>query len=377
MTTLNKTKLGQHTRKVGSGITPKGGSNVYLASGVPFIRSQNVLTNKLDLSDVVFISEAQHRKMSNSVVKSGDVLLNITGASIGRSCVVPEKIEEANVNQHVCIIRTKEDELDNSYLCHFLNSEYGQKIISSFQAGGNRQGLNYEQIRSFPLGLPDLEEQKKIAKILSTWDEAIESVEDLIAKKRTLKRVIHHNIFTEKSDNWEKQSLSEVVNILDNKRVPLNSEQRAGMRGSIPYYGANGKVDCVNNHIFDEDLILMAEDGGYFDEYELRPIAYKISGKSWVNNHAHVLKVKDGYDYNFVFYSLEHKNILRFLNGGTRAKLNRGELEKIHIGLPTTYEEQDKIGKLFSIIDYEIELLSKKSDFFRKQKSGLMQRLLT
>lgn len=101
------TKLKKHTIKIGSGVTPRGGETAYKSLGIPLIRSQNVLVNRLDLSDVAFIYEDQHQKMSGSKVQPGDVLLNITGASIGRSCVIPSGVDEANVNQHVCIIRLK------------------------------------------------------------------------------------------------------------------------------------------------------------------------------------------------------------------------------------------------------------------------------
>ena len=100
-------KLGDICQKIGSGSTPKGGREVYLDSGIPIIRSQNVLNGILDMKDVAYISKEQHQKMKGTWVHPNDILLNITGASIGRSCVVPEDIQTANVNQHVCIIRLK------------------------------------------------------------------------------------------------------------------------------------------------------------------------------------------------------------------------------------------------------------------------------
>lgn len=115
--------LGRLATKIGSGVTPKGGSNAYKLSGIPLIRSQNVLWGSLDLSDVAYIDEDQHKKMKGSIVYKNDVLLNITGASIGRSAV--SHLNEANVNQHVCIIRS--DALEPEYLKSFLLSFYGQK----------------------------------------------------------------------------------------------------------------------------------------------------------------------------------------------------------------------------------------------------------
>ncbi|SEH04490.1 restriction endonuclease subunit S [Candidatus Venteria ishoeyi] len=121
-------RVGMYTSKVGSGVTPKGGSKVYQESGVQFIRSQNVLLGSFDMSDVAYISEEIHEKMSSSKVLNNDVLLNITGASIGRSAIYKSG-ESANVNQHVCILRTIEEELDPLFLSEFINSAFGQKQI--------------------------------------------------------------------------------------------------------------------------------------------------------------------------------------------------------------------------------------------------------
>jgi type I restriction enzyme S subunit len=183
------------TSKVGSGITPRGGSESYLASGIPLIRSQNVLTGRLNLEDVAFISEEQHNKMSATRLKAKDVLLNITGASIGRSCVVPVNFIEGNVNQHVCIIRPT-DQLNSTFLSAFLNSAIGQRQIDAFQAGGNRQGLNYVQIRSFKLPLPTIEEQEKVAQILQTCDQELALHQQKLAALRRQKQGLMQQLLT-------------------------------------------------------------------------------------------------------------------------------------------------------------------------------------
>jgi type I restriction enzyme, S subunit len=185
------------TSKVGSGITPKGGSESYLASGIPLIRSQNVLTGVLNLEDVAFISEEQHNKMSATQLKAKDVLLNITGASIGRSCVVPVDFVEGNVNQHVCIIRPTE-QLNSTFLSAFLNSAIGQRQIDAFQAGGNRQGLNYTQIRSFKIPLPTIEEQEKTAQILQICDEELDLLQQKLTALRRQKQGLMQQLLTGK-----------------------------------------------------------------------------------------------------------------------------------------------------------------------------------
>lgn len=146
--------------KVGSGVTPKGGAEVYTEEGVIFIRSQNVHFDSLRLDDVVRIDFDTHEKMNGSKVQYKDVLLNITGASIGRCCVV-DIHDEMNVNQHVCIIRPTQRILPE-YLNLVLQSNIGQVQIKLGTTGGNREGLTFEAIKEFTIPLPDLAEQQEI-----------------------------------------------------------------------------------------------------------------------------------------------------------------------------------------------------------------------
>lgn len=169
-----ESELGLNTTKVGSGITPTGGDKNYRRQGRPFVRSQNVGWGVLLLDEVAYIDEETHASFDATEIQVRDVLLNITGASIGRSAVADERVSQGNVNQHVCIIRTKADELDPFYLNQYLISQRGQNQIDSFQAGGNRQGLNFAQIRSFSIPLPPRPtEQNRIATCLGSLDAVI------------------------------------------------------------------------------------------------------------------------------------------------------------------------------------------------------------
>ena len=166
-------------------MTPRGGESVYKTEGHPFVRSQNVGWGHLILDDIAFIDEETHLRQKNTELKLDDVLLNITGASIGRSALVNKQIAGGNVNQHVCIIRTKEY-LVSSFLCNFLLSNYGQKQIDSFQAGGNRQGLNFEQIKSIRITIPSTKEQIKIAGLLQLIDTRITTQNKIIEDLKKL-----------------------------------------------------------------------------------------------------------------------------------------------------------------------------------------------
>ena len=190
------TNIGELTIKVGSGITPTGGNRVYKQEGRPFIRSQNVGWGCLLLDDIAFIDEETHSRFPETEIKINDVFLNITGASIGRSSVADFRVEGGNVNQHVCIIRTNECLLVPHYLNLILLSSLGQKQIDNFQAGGNRQGLNFSQVRSIFIPLPHPPEQTAIASILSDMDTEIAAIEQRRNKTRDLKQAMMQELLT-------------------------------------------------------------------------------------------------------------------------------------------------------------------------------------
>ena len=151
---------------------------------------------------------------------------------------------------------------------------------------------------------------------------------------------------------WRTASLGYLAEVLDSRRVPVREEDRPS--GSVPYYGANGQQGWIDRPLFDEPLILLAEDGGRFNEFADRPIAYRIDGPSWVNNHAHVLRAASGVDQGYLFWSLRNKDICRWIAGGTRSKLTRGEMERVEISVPPL-EEQRRIAETLDTIDETIQ----------------------
>lgn len=176
-------KLKYVVSKVGSGITPRGGANVYQIDGIPLLRSQNIYNDGLRLDDVAFISEEIDEEMNNSRIFENDVLLNITGASIGRCFYIPKGFGKGNVNQHVCIIRPQLSKILTEYLHIILISGYGQALIDFCQNGANREGLNFQQIRSFELPLPDKKEQSLIFHHIETETKRIDSTISKIEKE--------------------------------------------------------------------------------------------------------------------------------------------------------------------------------------------------
>jgi type I restriction enzyme S subunit len=171
-------KLASFCTKIGTGATPRGGGGVYLDSRVnhALIRSQNVFDRHFDSTNLAFISDPHAKELRNAEVHSGDVLLNITGDGItfGRSCIVPDKVLPACVNQHVSIIRTNRKECDPGYLLSVLTHPATKSYIESFNAGGSRRAITKAHIEAFEIPLPPLAEQKAIALVLGALDDKIE-----------------------------------------------------------------------------------------------------------------------------------------------------------------------------------------------------------
>ncbi len=131
--------------------------------------------------------------------------------------------------------------------------------------------------------------------------------------------------------------LEELVEFLDSRRRPVKSSERRP--GGVPYYGANGQQGSIDGFLFDEPLVLLAEDGGYFDQ-PWRGIAYRIEGKAWVNNHAHVLRPRPHVDLHYLVRVLENYNVSSFITGTTRAKLTKSDAMRIPVPLPSLPEQQ-------------------------------------
>ncbi|WP_293743105.1 restriction endonuclease subunit S [uncultured Pedobacter sp.] len=173
-------------------------------------------------------------------------------------------------------------------------------------------------------------------------------------------------------DNWVSSSIADVADILDNLRKPVSSVERAKRIGNIPYYGATGLAGYIDNFIFDEELILLGEDGApFFDKS--KNVAFKIEGKSWVNNHAHVLRAKFQTRNDFLLHYLNQFNYAGFVGGTTRLKLTQGDLKKIPFPLPPLAEQERivaKLAKLFAqigIMKKALERIPRLLKDFRQQ----------
>lgn len=181
------------TSKIGSGSTPRGGQNAYKSQGISLIRSQNVYDFSFSLNGLAFINEEQAEKLKNVVVEKGDILLNITGDSIARTCLVPEDVLPARVNQHVSIIRCK-DGYDPRYVNYYLIN-LKPYLLQICAVGGTRNALTKKALQDLPIQIPS--NQKQIAKVLSDLDAKIEINNKINAELEAMAKLIYDYWFVQ------------------------------------------------------------------------------------------------------------------------------------------------------------------------------------
>ena len=357
--------------KVGSGITPTGGAKVYVTEGRPFLRSQNVGWGNLLLDDIAFIDEETHNRFSGTEIRPNDVLLNITGASIGRCTVADDRLLGGNVNQHVCIIRTEMGKLDSRYLNSFLLSESGQKQIDSFQAGGNRQGLNFGQIRSFQMPLPSLPEQKAVAAALSDVDALISALDKLIAKKRDIKTAAMQQLLTGTkrlpgfSGKWEVRKLGEILKVCHGK-----SQHGIGtIDGEFPILASGGEIGRTNRFLYDKPSVLIGRKGTIdAPQYADTPF--------WTIDTLFYTEISNSAYPLFIYYQFNTIDWRSYNEASGVPSLNASTIESIEINFPG-YLEQRATAAALSDMDTEIVELEQRRDKTRALKQGMMQELLT
>lgn len=363
--------LGDKSSKVGSGITPTGGERVYKVEGHPFLRSQNVGWGCLLMDDIAFIDNKTHGSFDSTEIEQGDVFLNITGASIGRSAVADERVVGGNVNQHVCIIRPNHEQLNHRFLNYFLLSRSGQRQIESFQAGGNRQGLNFGQIRSFLLPLPPATEQRAIAAALSDVDALIAALDRLIAKKRDIKQAAMQELLTGKrrlpgfSGEWQHLHFGDVLRVRHGKSqkdVVVND-------GDYPILATSGEIGRTNSYLHNKPSVLIGRKGT-IDEPQF------VDTPFWTIDTLFFTEISNLASPRFIFYKFKMIDWYSHNEASGVPSLNASTVESIGFQCPPL-SEQEAIASVLSDMDAEIAALQARSDKTLAMKQGMMQELLT
>ena len=326
-------------------------------------------------------------KTSNRVLSRNDLTMILndkttSGNIIGRALL----IEESGIyvyNQRTERIEINVDEYDPVFLYEMLNApNIREKIIK--QAQGNTQVyVNWSTISLLDYMIPSKEEQVKIGEYLHNLSNLITLHQRKCEDTKKLKKYMLQKMFPQNgskvpeirfkgfTDDWEQRKLGECAEFLDTQRKPLEGAKRVS--GPYPYYGASGIVDYVDGYLFDEELVLLSEDGANITDRNY-PVCFLAAGKYWVNNHAHVLKILPENENNFICNSLERKDYTQYNTGMAMPKLNKEVCKSIPVECPS-YEEQKKIGDYFRNLDHLITLHQNKCDELKKIKKYMLQNM--
>jgi restriction endonuclease S subunit len=360
------------------------------------IRTNNVRNGQIDLLEVKYVTKEIFEIWTRRIIpKKGDIILT-REAPLGEVGMIKTD-DYIFLGQRLMQYRADPCYLDNRFLLYAFQDRTLREQIRLLGSGATVEHMKVPDAEKLILQLPPLPEQHAIATALSDVDALIASLDKLIAKKRDIKQATMQQLLTGKTrlpefgkgtkqtykqtevgmmpDDWEGKKLRDVVDFLDGRRKPIKESDRAKMRGQYPYYGASGIVDYVDDFIFNEDLILLGEDGENILSRNSK-LAFRVSGKIWVNNHAHVLKPKINMDINFLTEYLESLDYEQFNTGTAQPKLNKRVCLEITLFLPSL-PEQTAIATALSDMDAEIVALEEKREKTRMLKQGMMQELLT
>ena len=312
-------KLGE-LYKITSGGTPSRNHSEYYEDGtIPWVKTGDLKDKYLFETDEK-ISQLGLENSSARIYLKNTVLLAMYGATIGATSIL--KIDAAT-NQACAAFSPREDTLPE-YLYAFLESQKDKFIKDA--VGGAQPNLSAGYLKTIEFKLPSLEQQTRITRNLSKIDELLLLRKQQIAKLDELVKARFVEMFGEPMSNpmgWKRVRFDSISENLDSKRVPVTESDRKD--GIYPYYGASGIVDWINDYIFDEDILLVSEDGANL-LMRSTPIAFSVSGKSWVNNHAHVVRFHDFATQKFIEVYFSLIDISEYITGTAQPKLNQAKL---------------------------------------------------
>jgi type I restriction enzyme S subunit len=402
----NIKKLGDVCSKVQDGnygaFYPK--SSEFIDFGIPFLTSKVLgKTGSINSNKIDFISNKKHQQLTKAHLMLNDVLFTNRGASVGAIGFVDESIADGNIGPQLTLLRSSAL-IKPRYLYHIMKSFWVQNQVQGQDSGSAMNFFGIGTTLKFKFPVPHTSEQTAIANALSDVDALLTALENLIAKTQAIKTATMQQLLTGKTrlpqfathtdgekkgqpkdtkpselgeipEDWDVVTLDEAANFLDGQRRPIKSGDRARIKGQYPYYGASGIVDYVNDFIFDGEFILLGEDGENILSRSL-PLAFKASGKIWVNNHAHVMTPKKSYHIDYLIPYLESLDYSLLNSGTAQPKLNKQSCLNIKVIKPSI-EEQTAIATILSDMDNEIQTLEHRLKKTRQIKQGMMQELLT
>ncbi|MDM1481111.1 restriction endonuclease subunit S [Myroides odoratimimus] len=351
--------LGEISQLITKGTTPKKFTN----QGIKYIKIESFKENSIDIEKCMFIDEITHNKeLKRSILREGDILFAIAGATIGKTNIVTKAVLPANTNQALAIIRLNEKEV-KSYIIQILKSAIMQKYIKESISVGAQPNLNLEQINSFSFCYPNIEEQKKIASFLSLINERIITQNKIIEELEQLIKGLCINLILKKVPNTK---LNQCVIC---NTSSLTESEVINQKGTHPVYGATGIISYTADYQIDKDAILIIKDGSGVGKVQYATNKFSVIGT------LNYLTIKSQVNLRYILYSLKFFNFEKYKVGSGIPHIYFKDYGEALIYCPSL-AEQYKIEGLLSSIDKKIEIEKQNLNQLNLQKQFLLKELI-
>ena len=346
---------------------------------IPYLRNANVQWGRFELGDVSEMDFSEHEE-SKFLLRRGDLLV-CEGGEPGRAAIWNGEIERCCYQKALHRIRPLNEAIDPHFVMFrlWLGAFAGE--FTDQNAKTTIAHLPEVRLVKLPLALPSLNEQQRITARLREQLAEVERARAAVAAQlqaaETLPAAFLRAVFsTPAAQQWPRRPFGELVKNFDGVRVPLKQSDRAKRQGKFPYYGASGIIDQIDGFLFDGDFLLIAEDGANLVARST-PIAFKASGKFWVNNHAHVVQPKLGVLLDYLKHFFAVADIGTFITGSAQPKLSQGILNGIPVPVPSPEEQQTICEQLAAELSSTMalrEYLSQKLVALEKIPAALLRK---
>jgi type I restriction enzyme S subunit len=368
-------KLGDLTKIITSG--SRNWAQYYSNSGSKFMRMTNLSRDGINLK----LDDLRYVNLNNfssdgkrTALQAGDILISIT-AELGKIGLVPKSFGDAYINQHLALVRLNQTLVSPIFIAYLLSSKRMNIAIQNLNDAGAKAGLNLPTLKSIPLLIPPLPEQKKIAQILATWDKAIATTEKLLANSQLQKKALMQQLLTGEnrfknfSGVWQKRRLNQICKIIKGKQLNRDTLSDEGaypvINGGITPSGYTDKFNVNSN------TIAISEGGNSCGFVSL------VRTNFWSGGHCYTLsEVKINNDFLYQFLKFSQSKLMSLRVGSGLPNIQKGDVEEFNIIFPSI-EEQSKIASFLSFIDASILALKQSLGCLKLQKKALMQQLLT
>ena len=365
------------TKSICSGLNPRRNFSLNVkGADCNYLTVKEMTSGKIVFSDKTdkITKEAVGIIQNRSRLEFGDILLSGIG-TIGRVAIVDIPVGDWNCSESVLLLKADQTLILPKYLKYILEGNEVQVYFNNHATGSTLKGIRQKDLRSLEIPLPPLPVQEAIVNILDRFTVyAAELQAELQARQQQYNYYRDTLLSFEGRDDVQWKKLGEVCDNLDRKRKPITASNR--IAGAIPYYGASGIVDYVKDYIFDGDFLLVSEDGANLLT-RTYPIAFSIHGKTWVNNHAHILQFEERATRKYVEYYLNSIDLSLWISAGAQPKLTQDNLNKIPIPVPVLSEQQrivdilDRFDTLVNDLSQglpaEIEARQQQYEYYRDQ----------